>query len=76
MRPKTYSYLIHDGDENKKAKITKKFVIKQKLKLKAYKNCLETNQLKNEINHLEKNDIKVNHLRENHKEIMKNNRLV
>ena len=28
-RPKTYSYLIDDGNENKKGKGTKKYVIKK-----------------------------------------------
>ena len=32
LRAKTYSYLIDDGSEDKKAKDTKKCVIKRKLK--------------------------------------------
>ena len=32
LRPKTYSYLTGENDENKKAKITKKCVIKRQLK--------------------------------------------
>ena len=32
LRAKTYSYLIDDGSEDKKAKVTKKCVIKRKLK--------------------------------------------
>ena len=39
-RPKTYSYLMDDGDNDKKAKGTKKSVIKQKLKFNDYKNYL------------------------------------
>ena len=40
-RAKTYSYLIDDGNEDKKAKETKKCVIKMKLKFSNYKDCLE-----------------------------------
>ena len=41
LRAKTYSYLIDDGSEDKKAKATKKCVIKRKLTFESYKNCLE-----------------------------------
>ena len=34
LRPKTYSYLTDDGKENKKAKGTKKYVIKNMIKFK------------------------------------------
>ena len=51
---KTYSYLIDDGSEDEKAKGTNKNVIKRKLRFENYKNCLEANQLENEIKHLEK----------------------
>ena len=54
LRAKTYSYLIDDGSENKKAKGTKKCVIKIKLKFENYKNCLEATQLDNKINYLKK----------------------
>ena len=50
---KTYSYLRHDGSGDKKAKGTKKCVIK-KNKLENYKNCLETTQLDDKTNYLEK----------------------
>ena len=40
-RAKTYSYLIDDGSEDKKAKDTKKCVINMRLKFKNYKDCLE-----------------------------------
>ena len=39
-RPKTYSYLIDDGKEDKKAKGTKKCVIKKMIKFNGYKKCL------------------------------------
>ena len=40
LRPKTYSYLTDDGKENKKAKGTKKCVIKRMIKFNYYKNYL------------------------------------
>ena len=45
LRPKTYSYLTDDCKENKKAKGTKKCVIKIMIKFNDYKNCL----LKDEV---------------------------
>ena len=39
LRPKTYSYLKDDGDSEKRAKGTKKCVIKRKLKFNDYKDC-------------------------------------
>ena len=54
LRAKTYSYLKDNNDEDKKAKGTKKCVIKRKLKFEDYKNCLEAAQIENKINHLEK----------------------
>ena len=41
LRAKTYSYLIDDGSEDKKAKGTKMRVIKRKILFQNYKNCLE-----------------------------------
>ena len=40
LRPKIYSYLMDDGNTDKKAKGTKKCVIKRILKFNDYKNCL------------------------------------
>ena len=54
LRAKAYSYLIDDGSEDKKAKNTKKCVIKRILKFENYKNWLKTTQLENKINCLEK----------------------
>ena len=54
LKVKTYSYLINDGSEGKKAKGTKKCVIKRKLKFEYYKNCLGATQLVNKINYQEK----------------------
>ena len=40
LRTKSYSNLIDDGSEDKKAKDTKKNVIKRKLRFENNKNCL------------------------------------
>ena len=45
LRRKTYSYLINDDDGNKKAKGTKKCVIKRELIFEDYKHCLEATQI-------------------------------
>ena len=45
LRPKTYSYLTDDVKEDKKAKGTKRCVIKRMIKFNDYKNCL----LKDEV---------------------------
>ena len=57
LRAKTYSCLIDDGSEDKKAKGTKKCVIKRKLKFENYKTCLEATQIENETNYIEKKKI-------------------
>ena len=44
LRPKTYAYLIDDGNSNK-AKRTKKYVIKRILKFNDDKNCLLNNEI-------------------------------
>ena len=76
LRAKTCSYVIDHGSEDKKAKDTKKYVIKRKLKLKDYKNCLKATQLENKINQLEQNKVNTESLRENHNEFIKNNKLL
>ena len=40
LRPKTWAYLMDDGSEHKKAKVTKTCVIKRRLMLENYKDCL------------------------------------
>ena len=50
-------------------------VIKGQIKLENYKNCLGATQLKNEINHREKNKIDVDGLIKDHKEFIKDNNL-
>ena len=53
LRAKTYSYVKDNGNEDEKAKGTKKCVIK-KLKFENYKNLLEAAELGNKINYLKK----------------------
>ena len=43
LRTKTYEYLMDDDSEVKKAKGTKKYVIKRVLKFNDYKDCLLNN---------------------------------
>ena len=60
LKTETYSYLIGDGIEGKKANGTKNCVIKRKLqyyKFENYKNSLEATKLQNKISDLEKNKI-------------------
>ena len=45
LRPNTYSYLIDSCKEDKKAKGTKKCVIKRMIKFNDYKNCLLTDEV-------------------------------
>ena len=45
LRPKTYSFLTDDGKEDKKAKGTKKCVIKKIIKFNDYKKCLWNDEL-------------------------------
>ena len=45
LRPKTYSYLTDNGKEDKKAKRTKKCIIKKMIKFNYYKKCLLNNEV-------------------------------
>ena len=72
LRAKTYSYLIDDGSEDKKAKGTKKCVIERKHKFENCKSCLEATQLENKIHYLEKNKIDIDNI----KEFIKNNKSI
>ena len=76
LRAKTYSYLKKNNDENKKAKGTKKCVIKRELIFQDYKNCLRASQIKNIINSLEKKEIDLDCLKEDEKELIKNRRIL
>ena len=40
LRAKTYAYLMEDGSKHKKAKGTKKCIVKKELMFKHYKDCL------------------------------------
>ena len=46
LRLKTYSVLMDDSNNNKKAKGTKKIVTKRTLKFNDYKDCLFKNEKK------------------------------
>ena len=46
LRAKRYSYLTDNNDEVKKAKGTKKCVIRRKVKFEDYKHCLKATLLK------------------------------
>ena len=59
LRAKTYSHLIVDSSEDKKAKGAKVCVIKRKLKSERHKNFFDVTQLENKTNHLEKNKIDI-----------------
>ena len=76
LRLKTYSYLTDDNDENKKAKDTKKCLIKRKIKFKDRIHCLEADQLENKINQLEKYKVDGDSLRNIIKKFIKNNKLI
>ena len=58
LRAETYSYLLDDDSEDKKAKGTQICVINRKLKLN-HKNHLGATQLDNKKNYLEKNQIDI-----------------
>ena len=45
LGPKTYSYLMDDGGSDKKAKGTKKYVIKGRLKFNDYRDCFLNNEI-------------------------------
>ena len=76
LRTRTYSYLKDNNCQDKKVKGTKKCVIKRKLKVEDYKNCLETVQIENKINHLEKNKIDLYNRKVYKKEFIKDNKLI
>ena len=76
LRAKTYSYLINDGSEDKKAKGTNKYAIKRKLKFENYKNCLEATKLDDKIKYLEKDKINIDSLKKIIKKIIRNNKSI
>ena len=71
LRAKSCSYLKDNNDEDENVKGTKICVIKRKLKYEDYENCLDAVQIENKINHLVKNKIDVDSLKEDQKEFIK-----
>ena len=68
--------LRDNGNENKKVKDTKKCAIERKIKSENHKNCLEATQLENKINYPEKNEINIDFPEKDHKDFIKNNKLI
>ena len=62
--------------EDKKAKATKKCVIKRKLKFEDSQNFLEAAQLESKTNHIQRNEIDIDSLKKDKKEFIKNNKLI
>ena len=67
-----YSYLKDNNDEHKRAKGTKKCVIKRNRKFIDYKKCLKEPQIENKINYLEKKQTDVDCIKEDKRESVKN----
>ena len=62
--------------KKKRAKGTKKCVIKRELKFKNYEDCNKANQLNNTVKYLEKNGVNTYVLKENYEEFIANNQLM
>ena len=62
--------------KKKRAKGTKKCVIKRELKFKNYEDCNKANQLNNIVKYLEKNGVNTYVLKENYEEFIANNQLM
>ena len=73
---KTYSQLKDNNHEDKKAKGTKKCVIKRKVKFQDYKDSLEAAQIERKINYLRKTQIHSESFRVDETEFVKNNKLI
>ena len=56
LRAKTYAYLMDDDSEDKKAKETKKCVIKRRLMFESYMDCLLNNKIILKSQQKSKND--------------------
>ena len=50
--------------------------MKRKHIFESYKNYLKVTQLENKINHLEKNEVDADSLKKDHKELIKNKKLI
>ena len=72
LSAKTCSYLKDNNEEDKKAKGTKKCVIKRNLKFRDFKKCLKASEIEIQINYLEKKKNDVDCLKEDKKELLKN----
>ena len=59
LKTKAYCYLKGNNDEGKKAKGTKKSVIKKNLKFRDYIKMLKASKIGNIIDYLEKKEIEV-----------------
>ena len=55
LQSKTYGYLVDPDSEGKKNKRRKMYIIKRKLKLEYYINCLQATRLENKMSCLKKN---------------------
>ena len=76
LTAKSYRYSKDNNNEDEKPKDTKRCVIKRNLKFEDYKNVLDAVQIENEMNHLEKNNVDVDSLKEDQKEFIKHNKLI
>ena len=72
FRGKTYTYSRDNNNRDEKAKSTKKYVIKRKLKIKDYKNGLKATQLQNKVKQQE-NEVNTEYNREIHNAFKINN---
>ena len=71
LRAQTYRYITDNNNESKKARGTKKYIVKRKLKFENYKNCLQGSQLENKIIHLNTSNIDVKGFRKIKKNLQK-----
>ena len=71
-RPKAYSYLKYNGNEDKKSKRNKKkCVIERELKFKYYENYNKANQIYNMIKHFLKNETDTDSLKKEYEKFIK-----
>ena len=71
LRAKTYNYLIDDSSEDKTVTGTKNCVIKRELNVRTIKTINE-----NKIKYLEKNKINMDSYKKDHKDFIRNNKLI
>ena len=68
--------LTDHGSEDKKAKDTKEYAIKRKLKFENFKNCLEASHFENKISYLGNNKNNIDSLKKKHKQFIRNNKSI